>query len=302
VKHHYVPQFLLRRWANPAGKVQVITAQGGRVACKARTPAYTGFDHDLYALVVNAIGLAKDLLEKKVFGPIDSNAATVLQKLEAHEPITQDDHFSWTFFLSSLRVRQPDVLHFLRTTAIERLRRDLADRDKATLPAGAPSTEEWFEQHFPGHLEAATLASWLPRILRHDGVLDRFGGLKWWIQEFSAEESELLLSDLPIHWEGGFNQPDFLIQLPVAPNRVFFGAASEQTEHILSQIAHAVLITRINLTTLASSSQRVWARGAIAREFVEAHIGQFGKNVVPFSSLLPRLEQATSESDEVAVK
>jgi hypothetical protein len=230
VKHHYVPQFLLKRWAGPAGKVQVIGVRNGRVVAKARAPEYTGYENQLYAVVANAIGLAEDVLERKVFGPIDSNAATVLEKLEAHDSITQDDHIAWTFFLSSLRIRQPDVLEFLRTKGIERLRADLAERDNATLPPGAPSTEEWFEQHFPGHMRAASLASWLPQMIVHDHVLDRFGNLSWWIQDFEPDQPELLLSDLPIHWEGGFNKPGFLIQLPVGPHRVFFGAASPQTE------------------------------------------------------------------------
>jgi len=302
MKHHYVPQFLLRRWVNPAGKVQVITVRNGRVVAKARAPEYTGYENQLYALVANAVGLSEDALERSVFGPIDSDAAVALEKLEAHQAITEDDHVAWTFFLSSLRMRQPDVLDFLRTEGLERLRRDLADRDKDTLPPGAPSTEQWFEEHFPGHMQAASLASWLPRMILHDGVLDRFGSLRWWIQEFTPDLPELLLSDLPIHWEGGFNQAGFLIQLPIAPNRVFFGAASGQTEQFLSQIGHAELIARINRTTLASSSHRVWARGTDARDFVESNLAHMGKNAFPFSSLLPRLEMTRRKTEEIAAK
>ena len=49
---------------------------------RARTPEYTGFENELYAVVANAVDLAEDVLEKRVFGPIDSNAARVLEKLE----------------------------------------------------------------------------------------------------------------------------------------------------------------------------------------------------------------------------
>ncbi len=269
---------------------------------RARTPEYTGFENELYAVVANAVDLAEDVLEKRVFGPIDSNAARVLEKLEAHGPITEDDHIAWTFFLSSLRIRQPDVLEFLRTKGIERLRADLVERDKATLPPDSPSTEEWFEQHFPGHMRAYSLASWLPQMVANDGVLDKFGSLNWWIQEFTPDHPELLLSDLPIHWEGGFNQPGFLIQVPVGPNRVFFGAASAQTQQFLGNLPHADLINRINLTSLASSSDRVWARSASARAFVEANLAKMGKNAFPFSSLLPRVELTAGEAEEVTIR
>lgn len=79
-------------------------------------PKYTGFEHELYGLVANALGVGQDHLEKRLFGPIDSNAAVVLDKLERHEVLSQDDHIAWTFFLSSLRMRQPDVLAFCATT------------------------------------------------------------------------------------------------------------------------------------------------------------------------------------------
>lgn len=300
MKHHYVPQFLLKRWADPGGKVQVISVRNGQVVSKARAPEYTGYENQLYALVANAVGLAEDVLERKVFAPIDSDAASVLEKLEARDPITEGDHIAWTFFLSSLRVRQPDVLEFLRTKGIEHLRADLAERDKATLPPGAPSTEEWFELHFPGHLRAHSLASWLPKMVVHDGILDRFGSLNWWIQEFEPDQPELLLSDLPIHGEGGFKEAGFLIQLPVGPHRVFFGAASAKTEQYLGSLSHADLIDRINLTSLASSSDRVWARGASARTFVEANIDKMGKNALPFSSLLPRLDLTVAEAEKAS--
>src|SRR3546814_16017534 len=73
--------------------------------------------------------------------------------------------------------------------------------------------------HFPGTIDAATLTSWLPRMILHDDVADRFSGLHWWCREFEADAPKLLLSDLPLHWEGGFNQPGFFLKLPIEIGR-----------------------------------------------------------------------------------
>ena len=139
MKHHYVPQFFLKRWADGAGKVHVFQLRNGEIVSRARRPEYTGFEYDLYGLVANALGVGQDHLEKRLFGPIDSNAAIVLDKLERHQVLSEDEHIAWTFFLSSLRMRRPDVLAFLRNDGIARLKADLAKRDAVTLPAPSPA-------------------------------------------------------------------------------------------------------------------------------------------------------------------
>jgi len=258
------------------------------ISGRARKPEYTGFEYDLYGLVANALGVGEDHIEKRLFGPIDSNAAIVLGKLEYHEPLNEDQHVAWTFFLSSLRIRQPDVLAFLRKTGMDRLKANLAKRDTATLPPGAMSTEQWFSRTYPGAIEAVPLINWLPRMILHDDVTAAFGEMRWWIREFDADEPALLLSDLPIHWEGGFETERFMIQLPVGPRRVFFGARSKHTEEVLDAIPQHQLVQRINRTTLASSGGRVWACDDVgSRDIIAANLDIFGVNAVDFASLAP---------------
>jgi hypothetical protein len=289
MKHHYVPQFFLKRWADAVGKVHVFQVRNGAIFSRARRPEYTGFEHDLYGLVANALGVGNDHLEKRLFGPIDSNAAIVLNKLERHEVLNEEEHIAWTFFLSSLRMRQPDVLALLRNDGMARMKADLAKRDAATLQPDEMTTEEWFTRTYPGGFEAMTLTHWLPRVILHDEVTAAFGDMRWWIREFDIEHPTLLLSDLPIHWEGGFKQASFMIQLPIGPRRVFFGARSEETEKVLDAIPPPELIRRINSTTLASSSGRVWGLDeAESRAIITANLEIFGANKVDFASLAPQ--------------
>ena len=288
MRHHYVPQFLLRRWTDAAGKLRAYTMRSGRLTRKDTGPKYTGYENGLYALVAGVLGFPEDHLEKRLFGPIDNDAAVALGKIERRAVLTEEDHIAWTFFLCSLRIRQPDVLEFLRTEGKQHHSEILANLDRESLPARVPNTEQWFNRHFPGAIDAATLTSWLPRMILHDDVADRFGGLHWWCREFEADAPKLLLSDLPLNWEGGFNQPDFFIQLPIGPDRIFFGTASTETEQILGAMSADLLIPSVNRSTLASSSQRFWGTTDCGLDaFIEANQDVIGKNVVPFSSFAP---------------
>src|SRR3546814_4147455 len=113
--HHHVPLCLPRPWTNAAGKPRIYNMRDGRFTRKDMGPKTTGYENALYALIAGVLGFPEDHLEKRLFGPIDNNAAVALDKIERRAVLTEDDHIAWTFFLCSLRIRQPDVLEFLRT-------------------------------------------------------------------------------------------------------------------------------------------------------------------------------------------
>ena len=159
MRHHYVPQFLLKRWQDSSGKVHVFTIKKDKLVCSKRAPKWTGFENDLYAIVANAVGLANDVLERKIFSPLDNNAAKALEKLERHEALTEDDHIAWTFFMSSLRIRQPDVLDYLRNEGGQLVRQFLAEADAKTLRPGGMSSEQWFGENLPGAIDAVRLTN-----------------------------------------------------------------------------------------------------------------------------------------------
>ncbi len=297
MKHHYVPQFLLRRWCNEAGKLQSFSIRDGRVLCSARAPRFTGYENALYAVIANALGIDEDHLERKLFAPIDGNAAVALGKIERREAITEDDRIAWAFFLNSLRLRQPDVLAHMRTKGMTMLKGFLAEGD-AELPPGAPRSEQWLNEHLPGGMEAQSLISWLPQMVMHDEMTDRFANLHWWVLEFTSEAPKLLLSDLPIHWEGGINTDNFFIHMPIAPDRLFIGTGNAATEQFLGGLPRAELIRRVNRGSLASSSNRIWgADTQQGRAFIEANLDIVGVDVEPFDAIAARFRARQAAAD-----
>ncbi len=266
--------------------------------CSELTPRYTGYEPGLYAIVAHLFGLSEDHIETKLFAPIDDKAAKVLEKLEQHQAISDDEHIAWTFFLAAFLVRQPTTLAYLRTEGIDMVRRQLAERDKADLPASWPTTEQWLDMNFPGGLEAASLTAFLPRMIAQPEVMGAFANTKWWFREFEPDAPKLLLSDMPIHTENRLKDDDFTVQLPIAPDRIFFGTRAEKTEQFLTQLAAADIIERVNRTTLASSSGRIWgSTGSEAQAFIEANLDVMGKNVITLRDVA-RNSRSCAEPDE----
>lgn len=297
MKHHYVPRFLLRRWCDAGGKLQSFKVLDGRVLSSALAPEYTGYEDGLYALGDNPLGLEEDHLEKQLFGPIDNDAAVALAKIERREAINPKDKIAWAFFLNSLRLRKPDVLDHLRTQGMAMLKHFLAQGD-AALPEGWPSSEEWLGEHYPGLMETQSLTSWLSQIVLHDEMTKRFHDLDWWVMPFKPEAPKLLLSDLPLHWEGGLMSDQFFIQMPIGPDRIFFGTASKATEDRLAALPSAELIRRINRGSLASSSNRIWGSDAgEGRAFIEANLDALGQNVEPFDAVAKRYWEKRGEAE-----
>lgn len=166
------------------------------------------------------------------------------------------------------------------------LRKSLADLDAITLPEDWPTTQEWLAENHPGVLEAASLTSWLPRMIFNSEVLDAFGGLKWWFREFEPEDGRLPLSYLPLYWDGGFTKPGFYIYVPIAPNRLFIWTRTGETEAIVSQIPSAELIERVNRASIASASQRIWASShEDAHIFIESNLRIMGVDAVAMATL-----------------
>jgi hypothetical protein len=179
-------------------------------------------------------------------------------------------------------VRQPDVLGYIRTKGMEMLSRFLAEGD-FTLPPGWSPTEQWLAKHYPGMMATRALISLLPQMVLHNALTERFETLDWWVLEFKPEAPTLLLSDLPIHWEGGITTEKFFIHMPIAPDRAFFGTASAETKSHLLRLPSIELIRRINRASLASSSKRIWGIDAKqGRAFIEENLDIVGVNVEPF--------------------
>lgn len=179
---------------------------------------------------------------------------------------------------------------------VEHFRRGLAERDANTLPEDWPSTETWTEQTFPGFVANFGLTL-LRQMIEHPQVMETFGNLNWWCQEFGEDDPALLLADFPLHTEEKLADPDFMMMMPIAPDRAFFGTRSANTKHRLASLDLAELAQRLNKASIASAAERIWARDeAPAYAAIEANLPSMGVNTSEFRTLAPWIGQQTSNA------
>jgi hypothetical protein len=275
MRHHYVPQFLLRSWAKsmPDGRIEVFRVDLPQTPRSRHTPKYTGYEDDLYALSIpNVAGMDKQAVERQFLRIVDNRAALVLEKLEnvGLKALTLDDRMDWARFLMSLRVRQPDVVHQLRTESSEQLEASLTKRPEeyeALAEAKDPPTLlEWTRLRYPGLIENFGL-SFFHEIVDNPKVGEKILHMRWWLWSFDGN-NELILADHPCIFTHGIDDPNLIIVLPISPRKAFMGTNSDHVAMIMRRQRPKDLLVRINESSLNQARARIYARDSSPSRFI----------------------------------
>lgn len=277
MRHHFVPQFLLRAWGTKArgGRFAEFRIDLNNAPPRWRSPKETGYKNDLWALSREEVaGMSKQAIEEHVFKKIDDYAAKVRAKIicQGWQSLTIDDRYDWVRFILSLRVRQPNTISPLIDDASAEFRASLADAsyDECSSPdCGDPPTfEEWAEKHIPG-LTENILFDTLPKIFDHPKFLGMIGSLRWCIWRFDTSKHELLLGDNPCVFGGSIDSERFVLALPLSPDRAFFATRGNKTAQLLHRYDPTLLAKRLNEQAVLQANEKVYARTKIPKRFIQ---------------------------------
>jgi len=276
MRHHYVPQFLLRSWAEstPDGKIEVFRFDLDKLISSRRTPRNTGYENDLYALSKPIVaGMEQHAVEKHFLRHVDNVAARVRTKLEKSglRTLTDEDRVHWTQFLMSLRIRQPEVVQMLRDDAERRFRATLAAEpeqyEELAEPEGPPNLEEWTNKHFPGLIENIGL-SFFKKLVDNPEIGNKILRMKWWVWDFSAVSHDLLVADHPCIFTCGIDDPNLVIALPISPKKAFMTTCSDRVAEIMRRQDARHLAARLNESSVAQARVRICARDRSSERFI----------------------------------
>lgn len=120
-KHHYLPKFLMQRWANSENLVTEYRRPYGQLVAKSKHPNQTGYLHELYANENRVDPVERQALEMVFMQKVDSRAAEALiylddKKKKPDDPILRD---AWSRFLMSLMHRSPERVKYLTEMVIK---------------------------------------------------------------------------------------------------------------------------------------------------------------------------------------
>lgn len=240
MKHHYVPQFLLRAWAEatPDKKIETFRLDLKHVPSSRHAPEYTAYEKNLYALTLDVVaGMEQQAVETRLLRHIDTRASEVLRKLTntGFAGLTMDDRMDWVRFLMSLRLRQPTIIQQLRTESSEYLERSLMETPKYENLAEVndpPTMLDWTNKNYPGLIDNVGM-SFFHGLVSNKEVGMKLLKMKWWLWDFQYAKSELLLSDHPCIFSKNIDDPDLIVALPIGPRKAFMATRSEQIASIM---------------------------------------------------------------------
>ncbi len=276
MKHHFIPKFLLKAWADTAEdtKVEVFRLDLPHLPSSRRTPEYTGYENNLYTLTEPVVtGVKQQAVETDFLQHIDSEGARVLRKLYTTglADLKPQDIGVWAYFIESLLFRTPDAVSWLRAEAPNILKASLNERpeeyDSIAETCDPPTLGDFFDKNFRGYTENFGIMS-LGKLVCDQERIQKILRMKWWLWDFSGQRNHLLLADRPCIFTTGIDDPDLIVALPIGPWKAFMATKTDRVASIIRQRRPQNLLMQINESSLSQAKQRVYARDASPRRFI----------------------------------
>lgn len=228
-KHHFVPQFLMRPWANPVTqKLTYIWKPHDKLVLGSASPKSLGCDEKLYTLS-HDIFPDRQMIETGIMTKdIDTPAATVHGKLLSGlepESLQLVDKFHFAALCILLALRRPEVLKPIQENAEETMRQALRKMDRTvsgvTGPMSEAEADSLYKKDFAGIGRGLALVE-LANQKRKSKYILQLMGLDWKTFTVPAGGLQFVLGDNPVQQYG--KKGDGVIQrlyLPISPNMLF---------------------------------------------------------------------------------
>jgi hypothetical protein len=266
--HHYIPQFYLRRWKGPAGKLWRYRKEyGNKISEKPVAPEGTAFEPDLYAVANDQMNPGGDpnVLETKYFGPVDTGGATSLTDLLADCPILEPKtRKAWALFLNSLVHRHARDVQSRDAYSVQ-----VADSVRANMLATSPG--EGSRQHLDAVLSQLDLHGMardahrgvMVQKIRDVDSIAHLSALRW-LTVAAPPNRPFITTDRPLLLNLGGGGPVNFMTMALSPTRLFVGcppswADDEELEDLARTLTHSqnFLLLRSNPQCVYSASKLV---------------------------------------------
>lgn len=287
-RHHYIPEFYQRKWTSGKnGQLFVFQRHNGRVHCRLKSPAATGYVERLYAM--NDVPPEEaQVIETQYMSPVDSLAATARDRLLDRRQLTTKERGAWVQFILSLLMRTPEELTLYKALyrkQAEKYRYLLEHQYLKTRGEHDPETyAEHLQQIGPGGIEKKMMKLFL-QMTSNEKLGLRINSMSWVAIDMRKADYELMTSDRPLVIPYGLGRDHAYIAMPISPDTLFLAINKE--EIVMRQIAEvgfSELTTHINSAVVGNACKYVYAYDKSQARFIENRFGE-----LPRWSLVQRM-------------
>jgi hypothetical protein len=278
VNNHYLPQFLIREWAGPDGRVEVlrfVSATGEAVAGR-RSPRSIGCEEDLYAYRT-VRSEDRHLPETRFFTPhIDTPAAEAMQVMlkGGVGALNSLQRRAWAQFLVSLAPRTPDGIAKGEGIIASTLDLDPAEYDALRGPNDPATLSEWADQNVPGRIRDTSIETTI-KVMVDPTKVKRTYDADWWTRTFP--DHDLVLSDRPLLSHPTASAPNgypllhdsWRIVLPLGPHKLFCAGTDGKWRAHMRRLEPGKIVHWVNFESVNRSQEFVYARDRTVLSDVE---------------------------------
>jgi hypothetical protein len=273
-KHHYIPEFFMRRWADGDGLVREYRRPRRDLTSKRKAPAATGWIRNLYANENKTDPLERQALEMVFMAGVDNNAADALSYLEEHraKPADWALRDAWARYLLSLLHRSPERVAYITKKVRDyeegTLNPDLIRRyPEIAGPNDPPTFQEWLEKQGP--LTPDLRVRLIELLIGSRRVGDAINWMHWRVHRLDKLELGFISGDLPLMISNGLGHERSFVMLPIGPTKLFIASPDPNLINAFTTQYPHVLETAINDAIARQSTHILIARDDSLREFVD---------------------------------
>lgn len=278
-KHHYIPEFYLKRWTGSDGRLERYTQPVvGKIAVRRVYPSEAGFERNLYDSPGEG-ERRRQWLETRLFQLVDSRASRVLTKLNLDPvPVLSVDEMSyWSIFIRSLHHRTPDRMREFKQRGhaewLRVMREAEAEYPRLKEDTDPPTFEEYRALHTREQVDRLILRV-LPSILLSErvGIFLNEMHKRYFI--LPPELPYLLVSDRPLAMTNGLQIQGGHYAIALAPRRLLIAAYERSTLEHASDMKLKDLVVEMNRWVVGQARYFVGASDKTQDRFIRNRFGR----------------------------
>jgi hypothetical protein len=276
-KHHYIPQFFLKGWADENGKMWRYDRPFKDIVQRHVNASQVGFVEDLYTIPGVAPEIAQKL-ETNWFSQVDHRGSEARVKLleTPQSGWNIESKSAWSRFMLSLINRTPENLE-KHKMAMRIYWADTPQEIQAMYETNKNPTDPCNFEDYAISVDPLIVekfaASTIPNLSANQQTVDFINNMHWKVFDITGSKFLLLISDALLVMSNGLENPNGHIALPLSPTKLFVAVYDQAMMSAFDQMSPQQLACISNLLVVGRAKRFVVAANQEQNRFIRNRFG-----------------------------
>jgi Protein of unknown function (DUF4238) len=276
-KHHYIPEFYLKGWADENGRMWRYDRPHTSVVHKQVYASQVGFVQDLYSIP----GVSPDRaqkIESVWFNQVDHQGSVSLAKLLSapEHGWNSDSRSAWSRFVISIIHRTPENLEAFKES-MRMIWEDTAPEvqeryEKIRKPNDPERYEDYARTTDPLVVEKIAIHA-IQGAINNEKMGRFINNMHWKIFDLTESKFSLLISDALLVMSNGLEKHDGHITMPLSPKKLFVATHKKEFLSEFKRLSPQQLSRRANQLVVGRAKRFIVATNRDQEAFIEKRFG-----------------------------